>query len=977
MATRDSDRRSSSQRQAPRRSTAARLEGLEDRRLLATFAVTSLAPGGEGSLRSAIVRSNQSPGPDTITFDVAGTIRVGRDPLPALTDPVSIDGASAPSFAGAPLVTVDLRGTRGLTFDSGSDDSTLASLSIVRANGAGVTLNASRITVQGNYIGLLADGRTAAGNRGDGVRINPSSRDNLIGRFDPVTSIDDFDADSVPTQPVSGWQGIRQGDASDLYLIAGTSNSSGLLYQGPINGVGGASYLVNFPGASTTSVYGPDNLGDGLIRLVGSYRTGDDTVNGFVYTGTTAGLGDAANYRTIAQPGAQFNYVHSTMGGLAVGNYDGPTSSGQPIGPGRAFLYDVASASFLTDIVFPGSVSNSAYGIWYNGGTSYTIGGGFTTEGPVVPVTGEPRPVGFASLVDYDRSTRQFSNWKAFSYPNGPAGVAFGSHFEGISSVEKGTYTLSGGSAQTNSATLEVGSFVTVRRNSDGSFGEAAWVDLAAPGGGTTTSDSVAGNQVVGIVIAGSGVTSYQATVNTGFQLSNVIGGNGGDGVAILGSRGNRVAMNNIGTDVTGTFARPNAEDGVHLSEGASDNLIGGQATNGNDPTAGVFVRPPQGNLISGNARNGVLIDGGSTRNTLSGNFVGTDASGNRPLGNRLDGVALVDADANQLIGCNFQQDPFVYYNVLSGNGGNGLRVTDSDDVTIQANFMGVGANNATVVANGGDGLLVSGSSRNTQVGGVIPLGNVASGNARHGIELRDTASGFVSFNTFAGLFAFSAAAPNRGDGIHITSTGGDNLIRTSIVSGNLGDGIEIGGRATGVQVTEVGAGTDTVLKVALPNGGSGVKLSGRARGNAIGGFQPSIIPENTLSANGRYGVEVVGRARDNAIFHSIIGASGERKVFLGNRLGGIYLGPGTSATTIGGDEASRSNFVAGNLGNGVTIRRSRGNRISLDRVESNAGFGLVATGDCSGTIVRRVAFRSNARGDVDLSRSRGVVYIP
>ena len=147
--------------------------------------------------------------------------------------------------------------------------------------------------------------------------------------------------------------------------------------------------------------------------------------------------------------------------------------------------------------------------------------------------------------------------------------------------------------------------------------------------------------------------------------------------------------------------------------------------------------------------------------------------------------MAIVNANGNSLIGCTFQQDPFVFYNVISGNGGNGLRVTNSNNTTIQANFFGVGANNATVVPNGGDGLLVSGSSANTQVGGVIPLGNVISGNGQNGIEVRDTASGFISFNTFAGIFAFATAAPNRRDGILITSTGGNNLIRTSIVSGN------------------------------------------------------------------------------------------------------------------------------------------------------------------------------------------------
>ena len=91
----------------------------------------------------------------------------------------------------------------------------------------------------------------------------------------------------------------------------------------------------------------------------------------------------------------------------------------------------------------------------------------------------------------------------------------------------------------------------------------------------------------------------------------------------------------------------------------------------------------------------------------------------------------------------------------------------------------------------------------------MIPLGNVISGNDQNGIDVRGKASGFTSFNTFAGIFAFGGAAPNKRDGILITSTGGNNLIRTCIVSGNLGNGIELGGNATGVQVTDTAVGTE------------------------------------------------------------------------------------------------------------------------------------------------------------------------
>ena len=149
--------------------------------------------------------------------------------------------------------------------------------------------------------------------------------------------------------------------------------------------------------------------------------------------------------------------------------------------------------------------------------------------------------------------------------------------------------------------------------------------------------------------------------------------------------------MNNIGTDASGTRKRGNAKNGIFVTQNAAHNLIGGQATGGNDPTGEIYVRPPQGNLISGNKGDGVLIRNGSTQNLLSGNFVGTSASGDSALGNRQDGVAIVKANGNQLIGCTFQQDPFVFYNVLGGNGGNGLRITNSNDTTVQANFHGRG----------------------------------------------------------------------------------------------------------------------------------------------------------------------------------------------------------------------------------------------------------------------------------------------
>ena len=56
-------------------------------------------------------------------------------------------------------------------------------------------------------------------------------------------------------------------------------------------------------------------------------------------------------------------------------------------------------------------------------------------------------------------------------------------------------------------------------------------------------------------------------------------------------------------------------------------------------------------------------------------------------------------------------------------NARNGLRITNSDNTTVQANFPGVGADNATVVANGQSGILIKGRAHGNALGSV----NIAS----------------------------------------------------------------------------------------------------------------------------------------------------------------------------------------------------------------------------------------------------------
>jgi hypothetical protein len=957
----------------------------------ATYRVTSLGDGpGKGTLRWAINQANAHGGGE-ITFGVDGVITLGA-PLPSLSNPVEIDGSTAPRYRGAPVVAIDFAGRSGLVAAKGAEGSVIKALSLVNAGNSAVTLAASRVTVASNYIGLSPAGKPGP-NAGDGVKILASSKANLVGGFDPVTGIRYFNAtneNAFTIQPVSAWQGLRNyaGHAGQ-FLICGTSGENGLLYTGPLAG-GGKSYLVQKPGAYVTSVYGPDNLENGRLRLVGSFRTkADPNVfnHGFVWEGKLSDLPSGGVFRAINYPRAKYQFTHSTMGDLAVGNADSPTPRGAPLGPGIAYIYDVKTGKFIKRIQYPGSKSNTAYGIWYNGGTSYTICGGYSPL-PTNNLEHPERPLaqGRAFLVDYDSKTGAFTNWTTFRYRNQKNSRSFITHFEGISSTEPGVYTMNADSVKRGSNGPLQGSWVSVRRNPDGSFSKAQWVDLNYPGArvGITSSNSVYGNNVVGLVI-GSDPVAYQAVVQIGFTLSNVISANKGNGVGIYGSQGNIVAQNYIGTNPAGSAAMGNGENGILLTGKASKNLIGGQEAGKNNPTGTkgqtkeVYIVPPQGNLVSGNRANGVLLTGGANANTLSGNFVGTAAKGDKAIGNRGDGVRIQNADGNRLIGCTLRQNPFVFYNVISGNARNGIVVENSDNVTIQANFLGVAANNHQVVPNRLDGLAVTGSSKNTQVGGVIPLGNVISGNDGNGISVSGTASGFISFNTFGGGYAFGNRAPNGRNGILITSTGGNNTVQTCVLSGNKGHGLEIGGDASGVQVTDTTCGTNTHIDEAMPNLGNGLVISGTAHGNTVGGAQPSVETRTHFSGNLGYGIAIVDAAHDNVIYNSNVGLGhaqpGSVDVVVPNQLGGIYLGAGTSATTIGGAGLLK-NYISSNNGAGLSIVNSTLNTVTNNDITNNTTYGLYGTGTCTGTAVTGNTITGNGT-NVDISGATGIIVTP
>ena len=132
-----------------------------------------------------------------------------------------------------------------------------------------------------------------------------------------------------------------------------------------------------------------------------------------------------------------------------------------------------------------------------------------------------------------------------------------------------------------------------------------------------------------------------------------------------------------------------------------SDNVIGGDRAVGRGPVG-------QGNVISGNRKAGIMISGDNggtaSRNVVVGNFIGTDASGTKAMGNGMDGV-WVQRGTNNRIGGPGPPDT----NIVSANRLNGITVSgQATENLIAGNYVGTDVNGMSALANGWSGLVIS-----------------------------------------------------------------------------------------------------------------------------------------------------------------------------------------------------------------------------------------------------------------------------
>lgn len=335
------------------------------------------------------------------------------------------------------------------------------------------------------------------------------------------------------------------------------------------------------------------------------------------------------------------------------------------------------------------------------------------------------------------------------------------------------------------------------------------------------------------------------------------------------------------------------------------------------------------------------IADGGG--NIISGNFIGTDASGQSDVGNLDDGVDVNGVGGN-VIGGVTPADR----NVISGNDSDGvvLSGTGATNNRVEGNFVGTKADGLDALGNDGNGVRIANVTGNTIGGATAGARNVISGNLSDGVDIR--ASGNTVSGNYIGVdVTGTQALGNEVFGVGIFANelepatgnviGGTTAGHANIIGGNFDSGVSIEGtQAQGNRVIGNFIGTNATGTTTIGNLRDGVKVIGGALNTFVGDV--STGSGNVISGNGSDGVEIT--AVGTRVLGNVIGLSPDGVTALANVNNGVVLRGEIEAVTgtlIGSGTAGGRNVISGNVSDGVEINGAlasgnlvRGNYIGL-----------------------------------------------
>jgi len=628
-------------------------------------------------------------------------------------------------------------------------------------NGIEINIDSTGNLVQGNYIGTNAAGTSAVPN-GRGVRI-VGAPNNTIGGTAP------------------GARNIISGNSGSG--ISFTNTATGNLVQGNYIGtdVNGTANLGN-SASGVTILSSPNNIIGGTTGGARNVISGNNESGVLISSNDATGNQIQGNY--IGTNAVGSSAVPNTHNGVMIDNAPNNTIGGTVLG-----ARNIISGNFLSGISIIGNsatgnlvqgnylgttesgnaeLGNRQFGVEVINSTgNNTIGGTAAGAGNVISGNG-------GSGVVFNNATSGNVVQGNFIGTNGTGTTALGNMVNGLNL--SGTGHLIGGTTSGARNVISGNTFYGIK--------------LAVGATGCLVQGNYIGTDVTGTVDLGnaqSGVAILSAPSNTiGGTVTaarNLISGNNTNGIEIsdIGSAGNLVQGNYIGTTASGNAHLGNTSDGVRVSTAASNNTIGGTV-------AGA------GNVISGNNRAGVFLSLSTSSNVVQGNLIGTDATGTIAIGNSTMGVDL--NGTGQTVGGVTASAR----NVISGNTFDGVRLSVASGCLVQGNYIGTDITRNSALPNGRFGVSTSGNGTNNTIGGTTnAAANVIAFSGSDGVRIQSASDVGNSIRRNA-IFSndglgiklrdFGGVTPNdAGDG----DTGPNNLQNFPVIT----SAVSLGGNTT------------------------------------------------------------------------------------------------------------------------------------------------------------------------------------
>ncbi|MBM4389040.1 MAG: right-handed parallel beta-helix repeat-containing protein, partial [Deltaproteobacteria bacterium] len=260
--------------------------------------------------------------------------------------------------------------------------------------------------------------------------------------------------------------------------------------------------------------------------------------------------------------------------------------------------------------------------------------------------------------------------------------------------------------------------------------------------------------------------------VSTG---SNHIDGNMIDGTSIV--RSHKISLE-------GDLVQTNKGDGIHIEE-SSAIAMSGLKVQYNEKNGIVIEKPPsvsKGAMTIGESPSGTQalkkrITRIDAMNPLP--FDDNDAMKNYIYGNKENGVYIHSG----------ARDVGIKFSEIAGNDAGGVRIEAAgENISVESSIIGKTVEWAPMSDNFG-GVIILDSEGAVRIGGAN-RGNLISGNASHGVFIKDSGNVTIEGNYIGSDMSGLDANANFGDGIHIEGShaidiGVGGLDSANLISGN------------------------------------------------------------------------------------------------------------------------------------------------------------------------------------------------